>query len=276
VTEVDRLHASLYMIFDFLSNRKRDALRAEPVPSAWRTIVERNLPVFNRLPTEDQAELLGHVQVFLAEKHIEGAGGLVLTNEIRLTIAAQACLLLLHRETDYYPRLRSIIVYPGGYTAHGEQHLGDGLWTESEDLLGHTAQRLGALVLAWDAAKHGAKEPDDGRNLVLHEFAHQLDFEDSTTNGTPALETRAEYLAWGRVMNDEFQALQAAEEAGKSTLIDQYGATNPAEFFAVVTEAFFERPHSLRRRHPELYASLASFYRQDPASFTPIERGPES
>ena len=258
------------MVFGFLAARRREKLRAEPAPAAWRAIVERNLPIFRRLPPEDQAELLGHVQVFLAEKHFEAAGGLELTDEIRVTVAAQACLLLLHRETDYYPRLRSIIVYPTGYIADGEWHVGGGLWEEGGDeRLGHTQQQLGALVLAWDAAKHGAREPADGENLVLHEFAHQLDFEDDRTDGTPALGTRAEYLAWARVMGEEFEALRAAEAGGEPTLIDQYGATDPAEFFAVITEAFFERPHALRRRHAALYAELARFYRQEPTAFIP-------
>lgn len=255
------------MLFGLFSAHRRAKLRAAPVPPAWRRIAERNLRVFPRLSAEDQAELLGHVQVFLAEKHFEGCGGLELTDEIRVTIAAQACLLLLHRETDYYPRLRSILVYPSGYTAHGERPVGGGVWEEGgEDLLGHTQQRLGALVLAWDAAKRGAREPGDGDNLVLHEFAHQLDFEDDLTDGTPLLDTRAEYLAWARVMGDELAALRAAEESGTPTVIDQYGATNPAEFFAVVTEAFFERPRLLRTRHPALYDELARFYRQDPAT----------
>jgi MtfA peptidase len=260
----------LRMVSGFLTRRRRSKLRAQPVPPAWRAIVERNVPIFKRLPREDQAELLGHVQVFLAEKHFEGCGGLELTDEIRVTIAAQACLLLLHRETDYYPRLRSILVYPTGYTAYGERYVGGGVWEEAgDDRLGHTQQQLRALVLAWDSAKHGALEPTDGENLVFHEFAHQLDFEDSSTDGTPALDTRAEYLAWARVMGEEFAALRAAEEEGRSTLIDQYGAKNPAEFFAVATEAFFERPHAIRRRHPALFEALARFYRQDPTVFLP-------
>lgn len=256
------------MVFDLFKSRRRARLRAQPVPAAWRRILERNLPVFNRLSAADQSELLGHTQVFLAEKHFEGAGGLELTDEIRVTIAGQACLLLLHRETDYYPELITVIVYPSGYTAHEDRHIGGGIWEEGgEDRLGHTGQRLSALVLAWDAVRHGAAEPDDGQNLVLHEFAHQLDFEDDVTDGTPLLDTRAEYLAWARVMGEEFAALRAAEEAGEPTVIDQYGTTNPAEFFAVVTEAFFERPRSLRQRHPALYDELARFYRQDPASY---------
>jgi Mlc titration factor MtfA (ptsG expression regulator) len=257
------------MVFDLFKSRRRARLRAEPAPPAWRRILERNLPIFSRLSPADQAELLGHTQVFLAEKHFEGAGGLELTDEIRVTIAGQACLLLLHRETDYYPELITIIVYPSGYTAHEDRHIGGGIWEEGgEDRLGHTGQRLSALVLAWDAVRHGAAEPDDGQNLVLHEFAHQLDFENQSSDGTPALGSRGDYRAWGRVMSAEFNALRRASYAGEPTLLDEYGATNPAEFFAVITEAFFERPRALQRRHPQLYAQLQRFYRQDPTTYS--------
>src|SRR3954466_3105872 len=222
------------MVFDLFKSRRRARLRARPTPAAWREILEHNLPVFSRLSTEDQAELLGHTMVFLAEKHFEGAGGLEITEEIRVTIAGQACLLLLHRDTDYYPELISIIVYPSGYTATEDRYLGNGIWEEGgEDRLGHTGQRLSALVLAWEAVPHGAAAPADGRNLVLHEFAHQLDFENSSGDGTPVLETRGDCLVWGRVMSAEFNGLRRAEASGEETLIDNYGSTNPGEFFAV-------------------------------------------
>src|SRR5437588_6942177 len=262
-------------MFRFLKQRRRQRLRAQPFPPAWRSIITGNLPNFRRLAPEDQAELLGHVQVFLAEKHFEGCSGLELTDEIRVTIAAQACLLLLHRATDYYPELTSILVYPSGYTSYEARHLDGNIWDEGgEPRLGQTARWLGSLVLAWDDAKRGAAHPSDGRNLVLHEFAHQLDYEDFKTDGAPALATRAEYLAWARVMSKEFAALRAAEEIGTPTVIDAYGATNPAEFFAVVTEAFFERPRALRAKHPELYAELARFFRQDPVSYSAESAAP--
>jgi MtfA peptidase len=261
------------MAFGFLKERRRTRLRAQPIPAAWRAIVDRNLPIFRRLTREDQAELLSHVQVFLSEKVFEGCGGLELTDEIRVTIAAQACLLLLHRETDYYPELTTILVYPSGYMVDVEEQVARGIWEEgAEDRLGHTARRLSALVLAWDSAKHGAADPADGENLVFHEFAHQLDFENHADDGTPALETRAEYLAWARVMSAEFEALRAAEEADASTLLDTYGAENPSEFFAVATETFFERPRALKAKHPELYAELQRFFRQDPALYSSEER----
>jgi MtfA peptidase len=256
-------------MLDLFKSRRRAKLRAQPVPPSWRKILERNLPIFNRLTPQDQAELLGHTQVFLAEKHIEGAGGLEINDEIRVTIAGQACLLLLHRETDYYPELISIIVYPSGYTATEERHIGGGIWEEGdEDRLGHTGQRLGALVLAWDAVRHGAAAPADGRNLVLHEFAHQLDFENDSGDGTPVLGTRGDYLVWARVMSAEFEALRNAAWLGEETMIDNYGATNPGEFFAVITEAFFERPRALRKKHPELFEQLQRFYRQDPTTYS--------
>jgi len=257
------------MVFGLFAERRRERLRVQPFPSVWRAILERNLAFFRRLSEADRDELLGHVQVFLAEKHFEGAGGLELTDEMRVTIAAQACLLLLHRKTDYYPELTSIIVYPTGYTANEVRHIGGGVWEEGpEDRLGHTASQLGALVLAWDAARRGAADPSDGQNVVLHEFAHQLDFENRNADGTPALDTHAEYLAWARVMSAEFDALRRAEATGDATVLDAYGARNPTEFFAVATEAFFERPRALKERHPGLYHELQKFYRQDPIGFS--------
>lgn len=257
------------MVLDLFKSRRRARLRDKPVPKAWRAMVERNLPVFNRLTKEDQDELLGHVQVFVAEKHFEAAGGLTLTDEIKVTVAAQACLLLLHRDTDYYPELTSIIVYPTSYVADEERYIGGGVWEEGgEHRLGHTGERLGAIVLSWDDVRHGASEPHDGKNLVLHEFAHQLDFENRNADGTPVLQTSGDYRAWARVMSHEFEALRDALEAGDDTFLDDYGATNPAEFFAVITEAFFERPRALRRNHPALFMQLQRFYQQDPTSYS--------
>jgi MtfA peptidase len=260
------------MVFGLFTNRKRERLRETPFPAEWLEALERNMPIFRRLPPEDKTELLGHIQVFLAEKHFEGCGGLELTDEMRVTIAAQACLLLLHRDTDYYPNLTSVLVYPSGYTAHDDRYVGGGVWEEGpEDRLGHTARELRALVLAWDAARHGALDPSDGSNVVLHEFAHQLDFENRNADGTPALETRAEYLTWARVMSAEFEALRSRDPYSTVTVLDDYGAQNPTEFFAVATEAFFERPRALKQKHPELYATLQRFFKQDPATYSAEE-----
>jgi Mlc titration factor MtfA (ptsG expression regulator) len=252
----------------FSTKRRREKIRHRRVPAEWLAILDRNVPIFRRLPEADRNELLGHIQIFLAEKHFEGCGGLALTDEIRITIAAQACLLLLHRDTDYYPGLTSILVYPTGYTAPDERYIGGGVWEEGpEDRLGHTSRELRALVLAWDAARHGALDPSDGRNVVFHEFAHQLDFENARTDGTPLLESPQQYISWARVLGAEYDELRHIDATGGTSFLDTYGATNPAEFFAVVTEMFFEKPIELRLRHPELYEELRQFYKQDPAEF---------
>lgn len=257
------------MLFESFKSRRRRQLRAQPFPADWLRTIERHVPFFERLSASDKAELLGHIQVFLAEKSFEGCGGLELTDEIRVVIAAQACLLLLHRKTDYFPRLETILVYPSTYLVNEERPIAEHVWEGGEAArLGETSRRMGTMVLAWDAAKFGASDPSDGQNVVLHEFAHQLDYENYVADGAPLLTTRAQRLAWREVMTTEFASLRAADATGIPTLLDTYGATNPAEFFAVSTEAFFERPCALRSRHPKLFAELKRYFLQDPTEFS--------
>jgi Mlc titration factor MtfA (ptsG expression regulator) len=256
-------------MFGLLKERRRGKLRKQRFPEAWLASLHRNVLFFRRLSASDKAQLLGHIQVFVAEKRFEGCGGLELTDEIRVTIAAQACLLLLHRKTDYFPRLLTLLVYPSAYIANERRQVDEHVWEEGATTrLGETARRLGSMVLAWDSAKSGAADPSDGRNVVFHEFAHQLDFEDYVTDGVPALATREQQLSWSAVMKVEFASLQAADATGIPTLLDSYGATSPAEFFAVATEAFFERPCALRARHPNLYGELQRYFQQDPTEYS--------
>ena len=257
------------MIFGSLKERRRRRLRARPFPERWLATIKRNVLFFRRLSPNDQAELLGHVQVFLDEKRFEGCGGLEVGDEICVTIAAQACLLLLHRQTDYFPHLTTVLVYPSTYMVEEQRHVEGPIWEEGKSArLGETGRKLGTIVLAWDAAKSGAADPADGKNVVLHEFAHQLDYENGAEDGAPILGTRAQQLSWQKTMRIEFASLRAADETGIPTLLDTYGATNPAEFFAVAVEAFFERPRALRARHPNLYAELQRYFRQDPVEFS--------
>jgi Mlc titration factor MtfA (ptsG expression regulator) len=257
------------MMFGLLKQRRRLWLRAQPFPGDWMRIIERNVPSFRRLSANDQAELLGHTQVFLAEKRFEGCGGLAITDEIRMTIAAQACLLLLHRKTDYFPRLLTILVYPSAYMVEERRQIEDHVWEEGTmTRLGETARRTGSLVLSWEAAKSGAADPSDGKNVILHEFAHQLDYENYAADGVPELATREQQLSWREVMRAEFASLRAADETGIPTLLDTYGATDAAEFFAVATEAFFERPHAMCTRHPKMYAELQRYFHQNPAEYS--------
>jgi len=257
-------------MFDFFKNRRREALRTQPLSPEERAVLDKNIPFLSGLNHEDRAELEALVRIFLAEKSFEGCGGLTLTDEIKLTIAGQACLLLLHRETDIYPNVDAILVYPSAYRVPTEQHDGLVVVHEDQTRLGESWQR-GLVVLAWDHVLSGAAQPRDGQNVVLHEFAHQLDSEDGAMDGTPKLASdgpwraRARYTSWAHVLGDEFEELSRRLHAGRSSDIDPYGATNPAEFFAVLTEMFFEKPRALQRRHPALYAELAEFYKQDPA-----------
>jgi len=195
---------------------------------------------------------------------------------MKVCIAAQACLLLLHRETDCYPSLRSILVYPSTYSVKTTRHLGAGIMEERQDSRLGEAWDSGAVVLAWDAVHSGTANPEDGHNVVFHEFAHQLDFEDGRADGAPVLATedpwyrrKNRYKAWARVLSSEYEKLKANVAAGEETAIDEYGATNPAEFFAVATESFFERPRDLQQRHPALYEELRRFYQQDPVGWAP-------
>src|SRR3954468_6240689 len=231
-------------------------------------MIQRHVAFFQRLSGSDRAELLGHVQVFLAEKRFEGCGGFIIADEVRVIIAVQACLLLLHRKTDYFPGLLTILVYPQTYAVEEQRQVAEHLWEEGTvSRLGETGRRMGSLVLSWGAVKHGAADPSDGKNVVLHEFAHQLDFENDAVDGVPELATREQQLAWADVMRSEFASLRAADESDIPTLLNTYGATNPAEFFAISVEAFFEQPHALRAYHPKLYAELRTYFQQDPVEF---------
>src|SRR6516225_3994184 len=257
------------VIFTLLRERRRRRLRVRPFPKKWLTLIQRHVVFFDRLSAADRAELLGHIQVFLAEKRFEGCGGFEVTDEVRVTIAAQACLLLLHRRTDYFPQLLTILVYPLSYMVEEKRQVGEHLWEEgSVSRLGETGRRMGSLVLSWGAVKHGAADPSDGKNVVLHEFAHQLDFENDAVDGVPGLTTREQQIAWADVMRSEFASLRAAEESGVPTLLNTYGASDPAEFFAVSVEAFFEQPLALRTNHPKLYAELRTYFQQDPVDFS--------
>lgn len=244
---------------------RRNRLRSQPPPAEWVEIVARSVPYYRLLPEQDRKELLGHTQVLLREKHFEGCGGLELTNEMRLIIAAQASILVLHRKTDYFPKVQSIVVYPYAYVAKRVETDEDGLVHEEDEVREGESWERGTVVLAWDEIARHSRGAGRGRNIVLHEFAHQLDQELGGAAGVPLPADRSQHAEWVRVLGEEYETLQRAVERGRKTFLDPYAATDPAEFFAVVTETFFERPVDFRRRHSQLYDQLKAFYRQDPA-----------
>ncbi len=258
-------------VFFLVRRARRGALRerlmAEPLPEEWENILKQNVPLYSRLPDEMQRELRGLINIFLHEKRFEGCGGLEITDEIRVTVAGQACILLLNRKTDYYPRLSSILVYPGAYVAKEVWHTEAGVAVVEDSVRLGESWDSGTVVLSWDSIKHGAWDWKDGNNLVLHEFAHRLDQQDGTADGAPILEQRSRYVSWARTLSREYEQLQKKVKRGRKTVMDEYGASDPAEFFAVATETFFEKSRQMKKKHPELYSELRTYYNLDPATW---------
>jgi MtfA peptidase len=251
----------------FFRKRRRRALEAEPLDDAARTIVARNLVVADLLADSDRHELEGKTRVLLEEKSFEGCGGLDLTDEHRVTIAAYGALLLLHRDTDYYPRLGSILVYPSAFLAPVRHAVGEVAGIETDEERIGESWSAGSLVVSWEDVVADVEDPAAGCSVLIHELAHQLDEEESFGEGVPTLANAAAYRSWQEVFSREYEAHRAAVDRGRRTLLDEYAAESPAEFFAVASETFFLLPLDLRMRHPDLYRELASFYRQDPATW---------
>ena len=246
--------------------RRRREIERQLFPHAWETVMDRNVPYCRSLDPAERRRLKDMIKVFVAEKNFEGCGGLAITDEIRVTIAAQACLLLLNLRHDYYERLSSILVYPESFEfEQAEPGPGGMASVVTRPVLGLSSP-MGAVVLSWPDALRGGQGVADGVNVVLHEFAHQLDQLDDVMDGAPPLDSTAMYHDWARVLGREYQRLRDEVKAGAPSLISAYGATLPAEFFAVVTELFFEKPVDLRREHPDLYDEFRQYYRQDPAA----------
>jgi Mlc titration factor MtfA (ptsG expression regulator) len=269
------LHRLIRWMADPLGSarRRRARLMARPLPPEWLSALEK--PAFyHALPTGDQKTLRGLMQLFRHSKSFEGCGGFELTEEVMALITAHACLLILRRLDPPYPSLKSILVYPEAYVAKYIDFSGPRTIREDEAAMLGTSWTSGTVILAWSAVEGGYRNARDGHNVALHEFAHQLDQENGPVDGAPGLlpgrpgaERRAAYRIWQTVMQQEYEALCTALEEGRKTFLDPYGATHPAEFFAVSTEFFFERPIVLRRQHPGLYQQLKLYYQQDPAKW---------
>ncbi|MEM6514497.1 MAG: M90 family metallopeptidase [Pseudomonadota bacterium] len=258
--------AAYLLIKPRLQRRRRARLTQQPTPDTVPEILERNVGLYAILPAALKAQLHGHINVFLNEKHFMGLGGQVIDDEVAVTIAGTACLLLLNRKVTYFPGFESVLVYPTVYEANdltSEGHID----TESTSHRAGESWHRGPLVLAWSSAKQGAANAADGYNVILHEFAHKLDEEHNGTNGQPVLHVAGHYQEWASVLGREFEAFADRVARRKNKVMDEYGLTNPAEFFAVATESFFEKGWSMRRRLPDLYDQLRKYYAVDPASW---------
>jgi Mlc titration factor MtfA (ptsG expression regulator) len=252
------------LCYPFFVNWQRDRIMARQFPKTWLSIIVSNLAVYGDLTSEQQKELQGYVQVFLKEKQFIGCLGLQITEEIKVTIAAIACLLLFSDRKTYFPNLRSILIYPHAYIVN-ELVMSDRYVVEERRVA-----RLGEswtkdqLILSWEQVQQDIHNWRDGHNVVLHEFAHQLDQEDGQAKGVPILPRAMDYEVWSKVMTVEYLQLCDRVEHSKKNVLDSYGATNPAEFFAVATETFFEKPNQLNQKHQDLYELLQRYYRLDP------------
>jgi len=255
-------------MFHWLTERRRKKLIEVPFPPAWEEIIRRNAAHYCMLDDAQRAQLRALVQVFIAEKYWEGAGGLEITDEIRVTIAAQACLLLLGLPHDFYHNVETIIVYPSTVIAPQRR---PGFFENrltpvepDQPILGQAFQQ-GPVIIIWDAALHGGRHPESGHNVIYHEFAHKLDMLDGAADGTPPLRDRAEYRDWVEICSREYLRLKHDTAMGRASFLNPYAATNEAEFFAVATEQFFDQPLMMIEQAPDLYRVLREYYRQDPA-----------
>jgi len=244
----------------------RDWLSGDSVPrrfdGAWLPLLERQFEHWNMLAPAELERMEFLVAGFFHDTRWEAANGFTLTDDIKVLIAAQASMLLLGLEIDDYPQLTSVIVHPSTVRLHGQYSAGGGLVASGTQTLLGQAHYRGPVLLSWNAARRGARFPGAGENVVYHEFAHQLDMLDGITDGTPPLGDDAARRRWVEVCTAAYDSVRAEG----SPVLRPYAGTNPAEFFAVATEVFFNRPVDLREHEPALYAELRNFYHQDPAA----------
>lgn len=255
------------MLTHWFRDRRRQKLADEPFPAPWLDIIHANCRHFPKLPPPRQQRLLRDARWFLAEKEIQPAAGMTVTDEIRVTIAAHVALIGLGFETPPFSRLGSVIVRPESYALPTQKYLGGGLnIVENEARIGEV-RGYGPVVLSWEDIAEQCRDTPYGRNVILHEFAHLLDMENGEMDGIPPMQSDEEYRIWTTVTRTAYEELVEAARNRTRTLLDWYGATNPVEFFAVATESFFEQALEFQTRHPDLYHSLSTFYRQNPAEW---------
>lgn len=267
----------LWLVPPLYRRLRRHYLRGRPLSSEQRQLLPDALPLYPRLTPTMQTELCANISLFLRSKEFVGCGGLKVTEEMRMAVAAHACLLLLGRENRCYPNLYTVLLYPDTYVVE-ETYSPDGyIESRSRDLREGEAHHRGPVVISWADLAEDIRHPHEGRNVALHEFAHKIDEEDGFFDGRPPFRNADEGRNWAPVLKEEFEKLrrqqqkhrgesESEEEGEEVSVLDPYGAESPAEFFAVATEAFFLIPGEMRSAHPRLYQELYDFYRLDPVA----------
>jgi len=267
VVSIPVLAVVLFLIHKSVSKIKRQKRRAQimsrPFPKEWEASLKKDFELYNHLPKELKDRLNGYVAVFIDEKDFVGCAGLEITDQMKVIVAAQAMLLVLgKKKRHFYPKLWRVELYPTAYKTMAR----DGHTVEESVRLGESWVG-GRMVLSWNHSKQGAYKWLDGQSVVIHEFAHQLDQIDGNADGVPTLEDGAAYSTWADIMGREYTKMLKEVEKNHKTLLDEYGATNPAEFFAVATETFFEKSVQMKKKMPDTYKILKDFYQLDPASW---------
>lgn len=248
---------------------RRWLIRRRPFPPAWRVLLHRTARFWESLSADEQDRIEDEIRFFIAERHWEGCGGLALTEEMKVIIAAQACRLLLGRPGERFSNVTTVLVYPTGYfTGPQPTPVLGGPTPRNTDgggvpVLGQAHDR-GPVILSWRHTLEGTLDDTDGENLVLHEFAHKLDMANGVIDGTPPMSSAEQAREWNEAMTSAREHLVESLRLGTGAPLRRYALTNPAEFFAVATECFFERPNDLDEWDPDLYRVLARWYRQDP------------
>ena len=268
------------MVFGFLREARRREILSSGFPEQWYRFLESNVRLWGCLDSDARRTLCDTLRILIAEKSWEGCGGLEITEEIQVTTSAHAALLLIGIPHDYFPNVESILIYPTAFLVprprgrdtfnpiSGRSSGPGEVVTESHSPMLGEAWSHGPVILSWQDILSGGQNRADGRNVVLHEFAHKLDLRDDSPDGVPRLANQAQYDTWAEVMSAEYKALVDDIARGNASLLNRYGATNAAEFFAVATECFFERGREMRETHSRLYEVMKGFYRQDPAFWT--------
>ncbi|MCL7944200.1 M90 family metallopeptidase [Marinobacter sp. ATCH36] len=264
--------ASVFYLFFYRGWRREKRLQ-KPFPEYWQEKLQAQVPVYSKLPSELRHQLEQHVQLFLAEKSFYGCDGFEVDDTVRLTIAGHACLLIVARNFSDFDDVSSILVYPDAY--HVREVESDGIVvSESNQIRAGEASSRGQVVLAWAECEEGAVNPAGHHNVILHEFAHQLDYLDGTADGAPPL-SGEQARHWQQTMTRAYEHLRQSLRHHQKPWLDPYGATEPAEFFAVLTEAFFQQPGHLQEEQPEVFEALRGFYRFDPINLLSHPNDPD-
>lgn len=260
----------LNMLFAWLKRRRRRRILTQPFRAEWKRIVEANVLHARQLTPDQRHRLEQRIQIFVAEKNWEGCRGLEMTDEVRVTVAGLACFLALELQPEvHFDHVLSILVYPNSYVAKGVEVSRAGIVVEGGQARLGEAWWRGPVILSWHEVLAAGRRESPGQNLVFHEFAHQLDMMNGRmADGLPPVQTEDQMQRWLHVLGPEFDRLVEDCRRGHRGFIDCYGATNPAEFFAVLTESFFEDPHHLTVHHREAYGVLRDYFRQDPAKWS--------